>query len=155
MGSRLEIYWVVKHLVTRSQPEKTYPVQTYICSVIDSIHIYWGPTTCWASCWKLGWERDRHGFFLWRGKRVWVCHPGLAKLYMVVTSQIDEGAIIIGVRMRELLVPLLSRPNDWWGTEKKFVQITFISKKKFYMEFAIDWMFVSPCQIYMLNPHLS
>lgn len=155
MGSRLEIYWVVKHLVTRSQTEKTHPVQTCICSVIDSIHIYWGPTTCWASCWKLGCERDRHGFFLWRGKRVWVCHPGLAKLYMVVTSQIDEGAIIIGVRMRELLVPLLSRPNDWWGTEKKFVQITFISQKKIYMEFAIDWMFVSPHQIYMLNPHLS
>jgi len=73
---------------------------------------------------------------------------------MVAMPQNDEGAIIIGVKMRELLVPLLTRPNDWWGTEKKTVQITFISEKKNYMEFAIDWMFVLPCQMYMLKSQL-
>ena len=72
---------------------------------------------------------------------------------MVAMSQNDEGAIIIGVKMRELLVPLLTRPNDWWGTEKKIVQITLIREKK-KLHGVCNRMFVLPCQMYMLKSQL-
>ena len=59
------------------------------------------------------------------------------KLLMVAISQNDEGAIIIGVRMRKLLVSLLiGQMID--GEQRKKLFKSLLSVKKNYMEFAID-----------------